>query len=139
MEFTISTDKKLLDVERIHNYIGKVSYWGKGRTLEEVQRTIEHSLCFGMYNEENKQMGFARVLTDYTCFGYFMDVIIFEEYQGKGYGKKLVETIMEHEVVKNLKTIGLKTKDAHGLYEKFGFKKIGDSELWMTKDKVKLL
>jgi N-acetylglutamate synthase-like GNAT family acetyltransferase len=138
MEFSISTDKTLLNVERIQEYIGTISYWGSGRTIEEVHGTIENSFCFGMYNEANEQIGFARLVTDYVTFGYLMDVIIFDEYQGRGYGKELIEFIMNNEVVKNLQTIALKTKDAHGLYEKFDFKKIGDSDLWMAKDKVKL-
>ncbi len=139
MEIHISTDKKLLDVSRIHEYISTVSYWGRGRTIQEVQKTIENSLCFGMYNILNEQIGFARVVTDHVAFGYFMDVIIFEEYQGKGYGKKLIEHIMNHDVVKKLKTIALKTKDAHNLYEKHEFKSIGDSSLWMANDRLKLL
>ena len=138
MDFSISTDKTLLNVERIHEYIGTISYWGRGRTIKEVKRTIEHSLCFGMYDSENEQIGFARVVTDHLVFGYIMDVIVFDEYQCRGYGKKLVEHIMQNDVIKKLKTIALKTKDAHGLYENFDFKKIGNSDLWMAKDTVKL-
>ena len=139
MEIHISTDKKLLDVSRIHEYINTVSYWGRGRTLNEVQKTIENSLCFGMYNESMEQLGFARVVTDQVAFGYIMDVIIFEPYQGIGFGTKLVDYVMDHEVVKKLKTIALKTKDAHNLYKKHEFKSIGDSSLWMANDKLKLL
>lgn len=138
MKNFISTDKVLLDVDLIHRYVSTISYWGSGRTIEEVLGTIENSFCFGMYNEANEQIGFARLVTDYVTFGYLMDVIVFDEYQGKGYGKELIEFILGHDRVKKLNTIALKTKDAHGLYEKFGFKKIGDSDLWMAKDKVKL-
>ncbi len=139
MKVFISTDKSLLDIERIHQYISSVSYWGRGRTLNEVEVTIQNSLCFGMYNDLNDQVGFARVVTDHVAFGYFMDVIVFDSYRGKGYGTKLMEYIMNHETVQNLKTIALKTKDAHELYEKFNFKSIGDSRLWMTNDKLKLI
>ena len=139
MEVFFSTDKSLLNVERIHQYISSVSYWGRGRTLDEVKMTIKNSLCFGMYNASNEQIGFARMVTDHVAFGYFMDVIIFDGYQGMGHGTKLMEYIMGHEVVKNLKTIALKTKDAHELYEKFNFKSIGDSRLWMANDKLKLI
>lgn len=139
MKVFISTDKSLLDIERIHQYISNVSYWGRGRTLNEVEVTIQNSLCFGMYNDSNDQVGFARVVTDHVAFGYFMDVIVFDSYRGRGYGTKLMENIMNHEVVQNLKTIALKTKDAHELYEKFNFKSIGDSRLWMTNDKLKLI
>ncbi|MBT8307091.1 MAG: GNAT family N-acetyltransferase [Maribacter sp.] len=139
MKVFISTDKSLLDIERIHQYISNVSYWGRGRTLNEVEVTIQNSLCFGMYNDLNDQVGFARVVTDHVAFGYFMDVIVFDSYRGRGYGTKLMEYIMKHDVVQNLKTIALKTKDAHELYEKFNFKSIGDSRLWMTNDKLKLI
>ena len=139
MEIHISTDKKLLDLSRIHESINTVSYWGRGRTLDEVQKTIENSLCFGMYNESKEQLGFARVVTDQVAFGYIMDVIIFEPYQRIGFGTKLVDYVMNHEVVKKLKTIALKTKDAHNLYEKHEFKSIGDSDLWMANDRLKLL
>lgn len=139
MKVFISTDKSLLDIERIHQYISNESYWGRGRTLNEVEVTIQNSLCFGMYNDLNDQVGFARVVTDHVAFGYFMDVIVFDSYRGKGYGTKLMEYIMNHETVQNLKTIALKTKDAHELYEKFNFKSIGDSRLWMTNDKLKLI
>ncbi len=134
----MSTDKTLLDVDLIHRYVSTISYWGRGRAIEEVLETIENSFCFGMYNEANEQMGFARLVTDYVTFGYLMDVIVFDEYQGKGYGKKLIEFIMDHDTIKKLKTIALKTKDAHELYEKFDFKKIGNSDLWMANDKVNL-
>ena len=139
MKIFISTDETLLDVDLIHKYVSTISYWGSGRTIEEVHGTIENSFCFGMYNEANVQMGFARLVTDYVTFGYLMDVIVFDEYQGKGYGKELIEFILNHDMVKKLKTIALKTKDAHGLYEKFEFSKIGNSDLWMSNDKVKLL
>lgn len=137
--FYITTDKEKLNIHRIHDYISNISYWGRGRTIEEVEKTIEHSLCFGLYDTTNGQMGFARVVTDYLLFGYIMDVIVFEEFQGKGYGKKLLEFIMEHPAVNNLKTVALKTKDAHDMYQKVGFKRIGDSDLWMSIDKLKLL
>jgi GNAT superfamily N-acetyltransferase len=139
MEYYISTDKSLLQLEAIHEFIANQSYWGKGRTLEEVQCTVENSLCFGIYTMAGEQIGFARVVTDYVFFGYFMDVIIFKNYQGLGFGKKFFEFILDHEVIKRLKTLALKTKDAHMLYEKFGFRKVGDSPLWMAIDKQQLL
>lgn len=135
----ISTKKEKLDVSKIHGYISNVSYWGRGRTLEEVEMTIENSLCFGLYNAKGEQMAFGRVVTDHLFFGYIMDVIVFEEHQGHGHGKALLEFIMNHEVVSKLKTIALKTKDAQEFYQKFDFKPIGDSELWMANDKLKLL
>ena len=134
----ISTDKRKLDVDKIQQYISTESYWGKGRTLEDVQTTIDNSFCFGMYDEHNNQIGFARLVTDYILFAYIMDVIIFTEYQGNGYGKIMVDHIMNHELIKKVKTVALKTKDAHSLYERHGFKKVGDSAFWMSIDKIKL-
>lgn len=139
MEVSVSTDKNKLDIARIHDYISNVSYWGRGRTLEEVKTTISHSLCFGMYIADGNQIGFARVVTDYTVFAYLMDIVIFDDFQKKGYGKTLVQHILDHELLQKVKTILLKTKDAHTLYETFGFDKIGNSALWMARDKVVLL
>lgn len=134
----ISEDKMLLDTSFIHNFI-KATYWGQERTLEETKQTLEHSLCVGVYTKKNKQIGFARVVTDYVLFGYIMDVFITDDYQGKGLGKNLVDFIINHKTISNLKTVALKTKDAHELYQKYGFQKIGDSPLWMAVDRQKLL
>lgn len=136
MTYSIETDKDKLDVHKIHQYICNESYWGKGRTLEEVETTILNSFCFGMYDQNGNQIGFARLVTDYILFAYIMDVIIFSEFQGNGYGKKLVEHIMLHEIIKKVKTVALKTKDAHALYARHGFKAVGDSAFWMSIDKL---
>jgi N-acetylglutamate synthase-like GNAT family acetyltransferase len=138
MSIVISTDKSKLDVHKIQQYIGVESYWGQGRTVEEVKTTIENSFCFGLYDESGNQMGFSRIVTDYVAFAYLMDVIIFTNYQGQGYGKQLVDYMMNHDLLKQVKTVALKTKDAHSLYERHGFKKVGDSDFWMSIDKIKL-
>lgn len=135
--FYISTDKNLLNVDFVHDFI-KNSYWGQGRTMEQTLKTIENSFCFGLYTKSNQQIGFARVVTDYVFFGYIMDVIISYEYQGKGLGIKLVDFMLNDEIIKNLKTITLKTKNAHSLYKKYGFSKVGNSPLYMSIDKQKL-
>jgi len=136
-DFFISNDKHLLNVKAIKSFIAD-EYWGDGRSIDDVETTIKNSYCFGIYTLYNEQIGFARVVTDYIYFGYIMDVIIFEKFQGHGYGKKLMEYMLNDDVIKSLKTIALKTKDAHSLYERFGFQKIGDSPLWMSIDKQKL-
>lgn len=136
-DFYISTDKNLLNVDFIHEFVQN-SYWGQERTMEQTMKTIENSFCFGMYTKSNQQIGFARVVTDYVFFGYIMDVIISKESQGKGLGIKLVDFMLNDEMIKNLKTIALKTKDAHSLYEKYGFSKVGNSPLYMSIDKQKL-
>lgn len=136
-DFLISTDKSLLDVDFIHEFIGN-SYWGQERTRQQTMITIENSFCFGMYEESERQIGFGRIVTDYVFFGYFMDIIIAKSHQGKGLGKALIEFMLNHKTIKSLQTVALKTKDAHLLYEKYGFKKVGDSSLWMSIDRQKL-
>lgn len=137
MEYLISTDKTRLDIDAIHDFVS-VSYWADGRTMEEVQSTIKNSLCFGIYMKTGRQIGFARVVTDHTFFGFIMDFIVFQEFQGNGYGKVLMDFITANETIKGLRTVALKTKDAHKFYERYGFKSIADSPLWMSKDKQKL-
>lgn len=116
----ISTDKSELDIESIHHYLSTQSYWAKGRSLETVKRSIENSLSFGVYLD-SKQIGFARVVTDYAIFAWIMDVFILPEYRGRGYSKELMRAITGHEKLQNLQRWGLGTEDAHGLYAQFGF------------------
>ncbi|MCW5516725.1 GNAT family N-acetyltransferase [Muriicola sp. Z0-33] len=134
MNCSISTNKDKLDVMAIYEYIHIKSYWGKNRTLEDVQLSIDNSLCFGMYDQNDKQIGFARVVTDFVVFAYLMDVIIFPEVQGKGYGKQLMRFILKHKSLKKVQTFALKTRDAQGLYTPFGFQSVGNSKLWMAMD-----
>ena len=131
--YFISTDKSKLDVEMIQDFLTNRSYWAKGRPVETIRKSIEHSLCFGLYNREGKQLGFGRVVTDFAVFAWILDVFILEEYRGKGLGKMLMEYIMVHPELQGLKRLGLGTHDAHGLYEKFGFKPLEKPETWMEK------
>ena len=117
----ISTDKTKLNIDLIHEYLSQESYWAIGRDIEVVKQSIDNSLCFGLYLD-NKQIGFARVVSDYAVFAWIMDVFILKDYRGHGYGKKLMNSIMTHEKLQNLQRWGLGTDDAHGLYEQFGFK-----------------
>lgn len=121
--FFISTDKSLLNINCIHNYLSKESYWAKNISIDIVQKSIEGSFCFGVYinNAEKTQVGFARVITDNATFGYLADVFILEAYRGKGLSKLLMQTIMQHEALQGFRRWLLATLDAHGLYEKFGF------------------
>lgn len=131
MNLIISTEKERLDIDFIYQFLTN-AYWAKGRTKDEVRTTIEHCLNFGVYID-NTQIGFARVLTDYTVFGYLMDVFIIEEHRGNGYAKMLVKTIMEHSDLQNIKRWMLATYDAHGLYKQFGFDSIPDPTILMGK------
>ena len=132
MEYLISTEKSKLDVEKIHNYLCNKSYWAKGRSLVNVQKSIDNSICFGLYDVEDKLLGFARVVTDKVVFAYLMDFIVFEEYQGNGLGKRLLKHIIEHPDMQ-VRLWFLGTADAHGLYEKFGFSTLADPDRFMFK------
>jgi GNAT superfamily N-acetyltransferase len=129
--FCISTNKSKLDIGIIHDYLSKESYWAKNIPYEVVERSIEGSLCFGLYATENlvtKQIGFARVISDCATFGYLADVFILESYRGKGLSKWLMKTIMDCPDLQGLRRWLLATKDAHGLYVQFGFSALDKPE-----------
>ena len=128
---TISTDKNKLDVPFIQHFLKDI-YWAAGRTMEEVQITIDHSFCFGIFLD-NKQIGFARVITDYVVFAYVMDVFITEEHRGKGYSSILIERMINEQALKDVKIWRLATTDAHFLYNKFGFTALKSPEKMMEK------
>ncbi len=127
----ISTDKKKLNVPFIQNFLKDI-YWAAGRTIDEVQITIDSSICFGIYLND-VQIGFARVITDYVVFAYLMDVFIDKEYRGNGYSSILIAAMMKEPVLKEVKIWRLATSDAHFLYEKFGFKALAHPEKMMEK------
>lgn len=130
-EYRITTDNTKLDFDSIHNWITK-SYWANGRTKEDMKKVMENSLNFGLFLNE-KQIGFARVITDYHTFAYLCDVIIDDSHRGKGLGKMLMKEVMEYPELKIMKRWLLFTKDAHGLYEQFGFSKDDMPERTMVK------
>ncbi|MEW5785961.1 MAG: GNAT family N-acetyltransferase [Bacillota bacterium] len=117
-DYLISSDKSLLDLDAIKSFLAN-SYWAKNRPPEVIEQSIERSLCFGVYHDR-KQIGFARVVTDWATIYWIGDVFVLEEYRGLGIGKKLIDTITGYEELKFLKGI-LATADAHQLYEQFGF------------------
>jgi GNAT superfamily N-acetyltransferase len=119
-EYLYSSDKEKLDVNYIHHYLSEESYWAKNIPREIVQKSIDGSLCFGVYCQD-KQIGFARVITDYATFGYLADVFIDKHYRGKGLSKELMKFIMKQDVIKKLRRFMLATLDAHSLYTQFGF------------------
>lgn len=128
---TVSSDKTKLDIPFIQDFLKDV-YWAAGRTIDEVQTTIDSSFCFGIYlNEE--QIGFCRVITDYVVFAYVMDVFITEEHRGKGYSSILINAMMTEPQLQHVKIWRLATSDAHFLYEKFGFKALAHPEKMMEK------
>jgi GNAT superfamily N-acetyltransferase len=130
-EYLISTDRRRLDLAVIHGFL-TTSYWAAGIPLETVERSIEHSLAFGVYKED-KQVGFARVITDYATFAYIGDVFILEEYRGQGLSKWLMQVIADHPKLQGLRRWILITRDAHRLYRKTGFRELKDPERYMEK------
>ena len=131
-EFSITTNRDDLDIEMILDYLVNESYWAKNRTLEQMETVIVNSLCFGVFEGE-KQIGFARVVTDFATFCYLGDVFILADYQGKGLGKWLMETIVNHPDLQGFRRWILATRDAHTLYEKYGFSELKHPERWMEK------
>ncbi|RAR72475.1 GNAT family N-acetyltransferase [Flavobacterium aciduliphilum] len=128
---TVSTDKSKLDVPFIQNFLKDV-YWAAGRTIAEVQTTIDASFCFGIYLDD-QQIGFCRVITDYVVFAYVMDVFIDEDHRGKGYSSILINAMMTEPKLQHVKIWRLATSDAHFLYKKFGFTLLGHPEKMMEK------
>ncbi len=125
--FLYSTDKTKLQEEVIYNYLSKESYWAQNIPLDIVKQSIEGSICFGIYlNQE--QIGYARVVTDCATFGYLADVFVLQEHRGKGLSKELMKFIMAHPSFKKLRRFMLATKDAQGLYKQFGFNNLSMPE-----------
>lgn len=119
-EFLISTNPSLLNIDVIHTYLSKESYWASGIPRDVVEKSVQHSLCFGLYKGD-EQIGFARLVTDKATFAYLADVFILESYRGKGLSKWLIEVIQAHPELQGLRRWVLGTRDAHELYEKFGW------------------
>ena len=118
-----------MDIPVIHRYITR-SYWAEGIPFETVAKAVEGSLCFGVFHGD-KQIGVARVITDAATFAYLCDIFIDDSYRGRGLGKWLMETILQHESLQGLRRIALTTKDAHGLYSQYGFAPLPIPERWM--------
>jgi GNAT superfamily N-acetyltransferase len=119
-EFLISTDRARLDREAIHGFLTN-SYWAKGISRETVARSIEHSMCFGVYDGNCAQVGFARVVSDFATYAYIADVFVLESHRGCGVAKSLMECIVQHPALQGLRRWNLTTRDAHTLYARFGF------------------
>ncbi|HEY0429633.1 MAG TPA: GNAT family N-acetyltransferase [Pyrinomonadaceae bacterium] len=131
-EFTISTERNRLQIDVIQRYLAEESYWARERTREQTITAIKNSLPFGVYKGEN-QIGFARVVTDFATFAYLGDVFVLEDFRGKGLSKWLMETILSHPDLQNFRRWILATRDAHTLYEKFGFAALKHPTRWMEK------
>lgn len=131
-EFTISTDKTLLDIDEIHRFLTEEAYWASERTFQQTKTAIENSICFGIYCGE-RQIGFARVVSDKATFAYVGDVFVLTEYRGQGFSKWMMQVIIDHPELQGLRRWVLATKDAHGLYRQFDFAELRFPERWMEK------
>lgn len=134
-EYVASDDPTRLQLDVIFDFLSNRSYWAKERDRESVERSIRYStFCIGVYDGTGRQVGFARVITDTVVFGWVCDVFVIEEHRGRGLGKWIVELIVNHPLVRHVKRLALRTADAHGLYEKFGFVRIEAPDgLWMER------
>jgi GNAT superfamily N-acetyltransferase len=128
--FCISTDHAKLDLKAIHHFLSTASYWSRNIPFEKVAKAAAHSLNFGLYYQD-KQIGYARIISDYTSIAYLGDVYVLEEFRGKGLSKWLMQTIKTHPQLQGLRRWILATKDAHGLYKQFGFTALAGPERWM--------
>ena len=130
-EFSISTDPARLDFDAICDFLTR-AYWAQGRPREATEHAYAHSLVFGLY-DGSRQIGIARVLSDQAVFAYLMDVFVHEDYRGRGLGKWLVEPVLSHPDVKDVRRWMLATNDAHGLYARFGFEPVSQTDRWMER------
>ena len=127
-EYSISTDPDRLDLDLVHRFLSEEAYWSPGVSRETVERSIEHSIVFGLYREP-EQVGFARVVTDRAAIAYLADVFIVAAHRDRGLGKWLIETALSHPDLQGLRKFFLGTADAHSLYERFGFRPVDPGRL----------
>lgn len=130
--YLLSDDPTRLDLDVIHGFLSQ-SYWSPGIPREVVERAIAHSLCFGIHHDDDGQIGFGRVVTDEATYGYLADVFVLETHRGRGLSKALMEMVMEHPRLQGLRRFTLATRDAHGLYAKFGFAPLAYPERHMER------
>jgi len=129
-DLLISDNPALLDRAFVHRFLSEHSYWAQGVPREIVDRSLDHSLCLGVYRD-GQQIGFARAVTDFATFAWLADVFVVEDSRGKGVGKKLVAAVLAHPRLQGLRRLLLGTRDAHGLYSRFGFKPLAYPERFM--------
>ena len=129
-DLLISDDPTLLDRALIHRFLSEHSYWARGVPREIVDRSLAHSLCLGLYHD-GRQLGFARVVSDFATFAWLADVFVVGDHRGKGLGRRLVAAVLAHPRLQGLRRFMLGTRDAHGLYARFGFKSLAQPERFM--------
>ena len=128
-EFTVSTDPRRIELDLVHGFLTEC-YWAKGIPREVVAGSVQNSLCFGLYSN-GKQIGFARVISDYATYAYIGDVFVLESFRGRGLGKWLMECIMQHPRLQGLRRWSLVTRDAHAVYAHLGFTPLKNPQNYM--------
>lgn len=128
--YSISSNPKEMDLSVIHGYLSN-SYWAKGIPWDVMEKAVKNSLCFGVFTSTGEQVAFARMITDYATFAYLADVFVLQEHRGKGLSKRLLKMIIEYPDLQGLRRMLLATRDAHGLYQQFGFTPLNSPDLFM--------
>lgn len=131
-ELLFSTDRGRLDIDLIHDFLSRESYWVPGIRREFVERAIGNSICFGVY-EQGRQLAFARAITDGAGFAWLADVFVVADQRSRGIGKRLIEFVMAHPDLQHIRRFMLATRDAHDLYARFGFTPLGHPERLMER------
>ena len=134
--YLITDDASRLDAATIHRYLSEESYWAKGVSLEIVQRSLQNSLCLGVYAENGSQVGLARVITDFATYAWLCDVFVLSDHRGGGLGKALVAAVISHPKLQTLRRMALGTLDAHNLYAQFGFTALADPQRHMERRRL---
>lgn len=134
--YLFSTDKKKIDIDAVHQYLSRDSYWAQGVPVDIVQRSIDNSVCIGVYERNGAQAGFGRMVTDKAVFGYLADVFILPAHRGKGLSKKMMQLFCDMADEFQLRRFMLTTQDAHGLYAQFGFAPVPWPERLMHRQGV---
>ncbi len=137
-DYLISTDPTWLDVPFVHGYLSQSTYWAQQRPLAVVEKSLAHSLCFGVYLEHSRaQVGFARVVTDRATFAWLCDVFIVDAHRNRGLSKWLVQSVIAHPDLQGVSRLVLATRDAHELYRRYGnFEALPNPEMWMARKRV---
>ena len=131
--YLLSDDPARLDLEVIHHFLSRDSYWAAGVSRDIVERSLKNSLCVGAYAAGGSQAGLVRIITDYATFAWLCDVFVLPAHRGAGLGKALVEVVVKHPALQGLRRLALATRDAHGLYAQFGFTPLADPRTHMEK------
>jgi N-acetylglutamate synthase-like GNAT family acetyltransferase len=129
-DFTITTDKSKMDIVAIHDFLSKYSGWSDNIPFDRVKTSIDNSLNFGLFHND-QQIGFARVISDFSTIAYLGDIYVLDKYRGQGLSKKLMDAVIEHPNLQGLRRWILLTSTADWLYEKYGFTKLPKPELYM--------